>query len=491
MARLAVIAVLLASATARAEVDYEVVPPDRARPDVPPTVEVTVVDGPKLPQDKYVLRDADAKPPIELHAAKLRGFAQGNETVALAIVMDTWEMWVGNDDVIRADDRDPARLASRTPGVLKPLAAALDGVKFADAGPPGSLAMIVTYGDRAALRVPPEPLAALSGAQLGSQQDYYGVKGAEMTAGIELALARLHDVTAARKLLVVICDGHDTNDDAARVRLRAAKAAAAQDRVQTFAIIYKAPLSDAAGPGNAITALVPGAVTVNTAEAIASALATILAKLDDRYYLTFPGWDAVRDVGLAWDGKPHHLVLAIDHDDQEAADVILAPAWRPPHPRSVVFWVLIAVAAAAVVAAGAIATVVLVRRRRRAAPASPPSAAVPVKTVMIGAGGDRDGSPVVGWLVPLNGHAAYQTFRLRGGVTKIGTGRTGCDIAIDDGFMSTEHCQIAASPHGFTLIDSRSTNGCYVNDHRIDRHELVDNDLVTLGKTCLRFKSIG
>ncbi len=336
----------------------------RARPESPPTVEVTVVDGPKLPQDKYTLRDADAKPPIELHAAKLRGFAQGSETVALAIVMDTWEMWVGNDDVIRADDADPARLASRTPGVLKPLAAALDGVKFADAGPPGSHALIVTYGDRATVRVPPEPLASLSGAQLGTQADYYGVRGAELAAGIELALARLHDVTAARKLLVVICDGHDTNDDAARVRLRAAKAAAAQDRVQTFAIVYKAPLSDAAGPGNAITTLVPGAVTVNTADAIASALATILAKLDDRYYLTFPGWDAVRDVGLAWDGKPHHLVLAIDHDDQDTAEVVLAPAWRPPHPRGLAFYVAVGLAAAAFAVAVAIAVLILVRRRR-------------------------------------------------------------------------------------------------------------------------------
>ena len=56
--------------------------------------------------------------------------------------------------------------------------------------------------------------------------------------------------------------------------------------------------------------------------------------------------------------------------------------------------------------------------------------------------------------------------------------------------MSTEHCQITCSPPGFTLVDSGSTNGCYVNDRKIQKHELVDNDMVTLGKTNFKFKSI-
>jgi hypothetical protein len=488
---------VLAARLARADVSYEVKLPDAAHGNAAPTIEVTVVGGPRLPQDKYTLRDADARPPIELHATAKRDFAQGNETLALAIVLDTWEMWIGNDDVIRDDDPDLARLASRTPGILKPLEQALDGVRFADAGPPGSVAFVVSYGDRATVRVPVEPLATLTGAQLGSQHDYFGTKRGELVKGVELALARLHDLTAARKVLIVIGDGHDTSDDAARVALRNAKTTAAQDRIQTFAIIYKAPLSDVNGPGNAITALVANTTTVNTADNIASSIAAILSRLDDRYYLTFPGWDAARGVGLAWDGGLHHLVLAIDKEDQDAGEVVLAPAWTPHRDHAAWVLVLGAVAAAALIGALAIAlTVVVVRRRAaraqrptgEAAPAA--SAAVAMKTVMIGAGGDREGFPVVGWLVPLNGQTAYQTFRLRTGVTLIGTGRIGSDIVIDDGFMSTRHCEIAASPCGFTLSDAGSTNGSYVNDHRVERHELVDNDLVTLGKTCFRFKSI-
>ena len=56
--------------------------------------------------------------------------------------------------------------------------------------------------------------------------------------------------------------------------------------------------------------------------------------------------------------------------------------------------------------------------------------------------------------------------------------------------MSTEHCQINASPAGFTLIDGGSTNGSYVNDRKVSKHDLVDNDVITLGKTNFKFKSI-
>jgi hypothetical protein len=125
-----------------------------------------------------------------------------------------------------------------------------------------------------------------------------------------------------------------------------------------------------------------------------------------------------------------------------------------------------------------------------AAPApEAPKPAAPMKTVMIGVGGDQDGFPVVGWIVPLNGQNAYQTFKLRGSGTKIGT-QPPADIVVNDGFMSTDHCQITCSPQGFVLIDNGATNGCYVNDKKVQKHELVDNDLITLGKTNFKFKSI-
>ena len=119
----------------------------------------------------------------------------------------------------------------------------------------------------------------------------------------------------------------------------------------------------------------------------------------------------------------------------------------------------------------------------------PPKPAGPMKTVMIGVGGDQDGFPVVGWIVALNGVNAYQTMKLRSGGTKIGTAPPS-DIVVNDGFMSTDHCMIHCSPSGFTLIDGGSTNGCYVNDRKVAKQDLVDNDTLTLGKTSFKFKSI-
>ena len=74
--------------------------------------------------------------------------------------------------------------------------------------------------------------------------------------------------------------------------------------------------------------------------------------------------------------------------------------------------------------------------------------------------------------------------------TKIGTAPP-CDLVINDGFMSTNHCMIQATPQGFILVDGGSTNGCYVNERKIaGKQDLVDNDMITLGKTNFRFKSI-
>jgi pSer/pThr/pTyr-binding forkhead associated (FHA) protein len=100
-----------------------------------------------------------------------------------------------------------------------------------------------------------------------------------------------------------------------------------------------------------------------------------------------------------------------------------------------------------------------------------------------------EGFPLVGWLVPLNGRHEFQTFKLQDRTTKIGTAAPS-DVVINDGFMSTEHCRIVRSPQGFLLQDNKSTNGCWVNDHRVDQHDLVDNDMITLGKTNLKFKSV-
>lgn len=455
-----------------------------------PMIEATVIGGPTLPMEKFVLTDPSAKPPVSVKATSLKPFTAGSETIAIAFVFNGQEVWIGNDDY--EAEESPARHL----GVLKGLKQALQTVPFATAGPQGSKGVLISYGDKAEIKLPMGPLGAITGEALGTQKDYNKKFGTAMVEGINLALSELHNVAASRKALIVICDGNDTNNEAAKGQLQNMKKQAANEKIQTFAIIYKGELSE---PGNVITTMIPKATTVQNAEGIASSMQAILSGMADRYYLTFPGFDAKTGTGFTWDGKSHDLVLKIDKDETEAVSLTLAPTWSPPKKGGFPWWIV------GVSVGGLLLLIILIaalsgKKKEEvpmpmpmpvaaAAPAEPPKPMGPVKTVMFNASGSDDGFPVVGWLVPMNGPAAYQTLRLRSGGTKIGTAPP-ADIVVNDGFMSTHHCDIQVSPQGFVLVDPGSTNGCYVNDRKVTKHELVDNDTITLGKTNFKFKSI-
>jgi hypothetical protein len=482
-------------ASSNVEVLYTVKMPDPADPktkDDPPMIEATVIGAPNSPMEKFSLIDKSAKPtPFELKATKMVDFKKGTEKLAIAIVMNGWEMWIGNDkEVPEIREDDP----SRYPGVLIELRTALDRLDFKNAGPAGSMGMVITYADKPVIRIPWGPLGDLTGSKLGTQKDYFGSTGVELVQGITLALAELHKRSEPRKVLIVVCDGNDTNNDAAKGALLNLKKQAAADHVQLFAIVYKARLS---GEANIIPVMIPQTKQVTTAENISSEIANILARMDDRKYLTFPG--IKKDgTGPAWDGKAHDLVVKVDKEESEATAVVL-PVWNQKTDDGFPVWAIILL-----IVLPLLFLIWLFAKIFKKKPAEMPAPAPimqapmpeapkpmgPMKTVMIGQGGDEGGFPVVGWLVPLNGQHAYQTFRLRSSMTKIGTAPP-CDIIINDGFMSTEHCQINCSPQGFTLIDGGSTNGSYVNERRVTaKHDLVDNDMITFGKTNFKFKSI-
>src|SRR5215470_5097553 len=124
----------LVHAESNVEVMLTVKPPDKNNPktkDDAPQIEATVISAPNLPIDKFSLREDGAKQPVEIKPTQKRDYTQGTEKLAIAIVMNGWEIWIGNDDVL--SEGDP----SRFPGVLKSLEAALDKVNFKDAGPAG------------------------------------------------------------------------------------------------------------------------------------------------------------------------------------------------------------------------------------------------------------------------------------------------------------------------------------------------------------------
>jgi hypothetical protein len=102
--------------------------------------------------------------------------------------------------------------------------------------------------------------------------------------------------------------------------------------------------------------------------------------------------------------------------------------------------------------------------------------------------GNAGGQQLLGWLVPLQGAQKGELFTLQPN-NLIGTDAS-CTIVMQDKFMSSRHAEIKAEQGMWILKDVGSTNGTYVNNRRVDRHELVDNDFIKFGSAMVKFKSL-
>ncbi|MDP3014715.1 MAG: DUF3662 and FHA domain-containing protein [Candidatus Subteraquimicrobiales bacterium] len=65
------------------------------------------------------------------------------------------------------------------------------------------------------------------------------------------------------------------------------------------------------------------------------------------------------------------------------------------------------------------------------------------------------------------------------------------DICLSDTNVSRKHAEIVQTDTSFTIRDLDSTNGIFVNGKRVKKQRLKDGDIITLGKTNLRFKENG
>jgi hypothetical protein len=96
---------------------------------------------------------------------------------------------------------------------------------------------------------------------------------------------------------------------------------------------------------------------------------------------------------------------------------------------------------------------------------------------------------VVGWVVALNGVLRGRDFRLVTGKNVLGTAAD-CEIVVTDPYLSSKHAVIRHEDGQFLLIDLDSTNGTFVNDRRVSKMELIDNDKIRFGRTEMKFKSL-
>jgi pSer/pThr/pTyr-binding forkhead associated (FHA) protein len=76
-----------------------------------------------------------------------------------------------------------------------------------------------------------------------------------------------------------------------------------------------------------------------------------------------------------------------------------------------------------------------------------------------------------------------KTFRvLPGGVRTIGRA-AGADFIVDAALVSRVHCRVTALPDGgLEVRDLDSTNGTFVNGHRIETARLTSGDRIQVGR---------
>ena len=75
------------------------------------------------------------------------------------------------------------------------------------------------------------------------------------------------------------------------------------------------------------------------------------------------------------------------------------------------------------------------------------------------------------------------------GVNHIGAGADN-DIVITDEYLSSRHAAIRYEDGRYEFKDNDSTNGSFLNEKRVTKDELIDNDTIRLGRTELRFKAL-
>ena len=473
----------------------------------------------------YLLRQADGALP-GVAPVRVIPYRQSRETIALALLIEGHEYYFGNDHYRAAATSS----ASSTPpagsdrpenvpvvaGVYEPLRAALDGAgpdraaALATAGPPGSKGALLVYGTGVDLRQPMADLARLTGDKLGAQELQRGNVTRDLLIGLGRARAELRGVDATRKVLIVIGDGIDPA--ASPADFADLRRLLDRDGIEVFALSLASPsaflqleradrergLANLRGLGRV--------KVVADGRALGRALAALVTdELATRYGLEFPGQVVDRGGhvrGLVWDGAGHELILT-RADDELGRQTVALSRWQPSRPRQSRSWPWFAGGAAAL--AGLAVLVAGMRKSRPVAvpvpwAAGPPpmpgsviaepirSRAARVATVAVDFS-FGDGIPVVGWLVPLDGPQRGQTFKMAPGTTRIGN-RADADVVLADERMSGYHAEMIMAQDGFTVVDRESTNGTFVNDRRVTRHHLVDNERIRFGGTTCKFKTI-
>lgn len=89
------------------------------------------------------------------------------------------------------------------------------------------------------------------------------------------------------------------------------------------------------------------------------------------------------------------------------------------------------------------------------------------------------------WILKADDHAETGpvTFRVMPGAIKTIGRATRADFVLDAAMVSRLHCRLTASKDGtLEVLDLKSTNGTFVNGHRVHRGTLSSGDRLKVGR---------
>ena len=220
-------------------------------------------------------------------------------------------------------------------------------------------------------------------------------------------------------------------------------------------------------------------VPVNAAKALMQS-AGVAANVEgdfNRYYrdalegASSGRWDAARrNLATASRFFPNSPDLIRFRRDAERA-LLSAPFWQR-------HFAVAAVGGGAVLVA-AVGSVALFAGRKRRVPKDVLKAST-VESVVTPDGKPADRS-LLGKLTILNGERAGERLALGGSGIRIGREAAICEIVLQNPKVSRLHAEVVSIDGKVLLIDRNSSNGTFVNDHKIDRRFLADGDIIHFG----------
>ncbi len=455
----------------------------KTKDNLAPRFQVVVKHGapPGLDKKDFVWKQVDGPSVISVKPEKVELYQNSNEPMAMVVLIQGDERWIGNETYFEEDASEDGLAEAALVGAFTGIGPMLDELN--KAGPPGSVAALVVYGEKVETKLPISDASKLTAGALGAQRDFQGEAGVSFLPGIDRAITLLTKQTGKRRILVIIGDGTGQAEDL-RGPIRKRKETLESLGAEVYTVQLSAnPNDPPSGPQNMKTLGYTDAKKANSKDNLKAHAALFVESINQRYYLVFPGVNQEAGVYFVHDGQEHEFELKVGEELVEGV-MVQTKLWSVKKGIGLSWWMWLIIALIPI-----LLLILILKRRQPKVEPEPEPEPLPAHTIMLGVGGDQEGFPIVGWVVPLTGPQQYHTYKLLQGKTVFGTGGES-HVIVEDQFMSTEHAEIVCTPSGFTLNDGGSTNGSMVNEKPIQSHELVDNDVFTLGRTGFKFKSI-